>query len=311
MRDRSAGDLARLGKRSLATAIAISMLALAGGAHAQTGVVLKDLRAGDSNSLVTGEQLLIEGRDGDIGFAGRVLRGAGFTGVLGYSSEVAYVAVISGEIVVDGRTARRGRMVLLPPLGGRAQIERFDAARFAASWPEPAREAHASSYAQLAGLAQAQGRGISLGRLGRTRLNVAAPGSADQELAARTVKGNEAVRAIRFANVATPAEVEQAVAQSFVAALAARDADTVASLMDPVPFGNTDLRGGAGEARLAMARLLVARRDWPALLAGAQLSRIGAGNDWTVRSNGASGVLRLRPMGDFVFVRTIEMGGQP
>lgn len=308
MGDPSVRKRAGFGRQGFGIAAAAAMLILADSAHAQTGVVLKDLRPGDSKSLATGEQLLVENRDGEIAFAGRLFQGSGFTGVLGYSSEVAYVAVISGELVVDGRTARRGRMVLLPPLGARAQIERFDASRFAESWPQAARDTHGASYAELAALARSQGRGVALGRLGRTRLNVAAPGSADQELAARTVKGSEAIRTIRFAQVSAPAQVEQAVARSFVDALAAGDAETVASLMDPVPFGNTDLRNGAAEARLAMARSLIARRNWRSLLADASLTRDGTGNDWALSSPNANGRLRLRPMGDFVFVSTIEMG---
>jgi hypothetical protein len=294
----------------MAATAAVLLLAQADGAAAQDGTLLRDQRPGDAAALATGEQLLVEGQDGELAFAGRRFAAAGFTGVLGYSSEVAYVAVIAGAVAIDGRSAGAGRMVLLPPLGGKARVERFDAARFAESWPQPAREARPASYAALGRIAGEQRRGVFFGRLGRTRLNVAAPGSADQELAARTVRGGEAVRAIRFAEASAPEQVEQAVAQAFVAALAAGDAERLAALMDPVPFGNTDLRGGASEARLTMARALLARRDWPRLLAGVSLTRDGTGNDWTLAGPLARGVVRLRPMGDFVFVRTIELGGQ-
>lgn len=305
-------DLAgREAVRTLGVALAM-IVSLAGQVSAETGVFLKDGRPSDAAALATGDQLLIENRNDDITFAGRSFAATGFTGVLGYSSELAYVAVISGWVVIDGESVEAGRMVLLPPMGGKAQTELFDAARFSQSWPQAVRETNASAFAALSDVASSQGRAIFFGRLGQTRFNVAAPGSADQEMATRTVKGASAIQNIRFSGQTDLAAIEQQVADDFLAALANRDTQAVAALMDPVPFGNTDLRNGGSEARLAMATALVAERDWAAALREARAVREPEqANNWAVTGPAISGTLTLRPVGDFIFVRTVNLGEQP
>ncbi|MET0371997.1 MAG: hypothetical protein ABW039_11550 [Sphingobium sp.] len=276
-------------------------------ASALPGTLLADATSGDSATLAAGQQLLIEGQDGDLAFAGRKLALRGFTGILGYASEVAYVIVIDGRVADGTIDAERGSMLMIPPYGAAPVVQRYDAARLAASWSVPAKGARADAFAALQDVADGQKMGLRLGRLGRTRLNIAAPGGRDGELARRSVKGEGAVQAIRFSGQGDVAAIEAQVVERFLAALSAGDVDGVAGLMDPVPFGNVDLRGGAAEARRMMARALVEQRDWEAALSGVTPVREGRGNVWKL---GGTGVLVLRPMGDFVFVRAIEMGGQ-
>jgi len=290
-------------------ATAFGLACFAPPALAEQGLLLSDGQPRGSESLAAGEQLVIETRSGPLRFGGRSLDLADFTGLLGYSSEVAYVVVIAGQVREGGRRVGPGRMLLIPPYGGAPIVQRYDARRLMESWSQSVRTARAEAFTRLAAIAQSQGRGVFFGRLARTNFNVAAPGNAERELAGRTVRGGGAVQAIRFSGTADPAAIERRVIDGFVAALLAGDAVAVAALMDPVPFGNTDLRGGAAEARLTMARALIAQRDWGALLREASVARAGEGNDWTVSGPGGRATLALRPMGDFVFVRTIEVGG--
>ena len=299
----------RLARSALAFA-GLAALALASApASADPGILLAAARPGDSDSLGAGDQLLLEDRSGPLSFAGRALVLDGFTGILGYSSEAAYILVIDGRVMDGARRVTPGKMLLIPPYGTEPSVQRFDAARLRASWSEAARQSRPDTYARLGSIAAGQNRGLFLGRLSRTAFNVAAPAGVDDELAGRTVRGADAVQAIRFSGESDPAAIERRVVDTFLAALAAGDVEGVAALMDPVPFGNTDLRGGAADARLAMARLLIGQRDWAGLLREASVARQGAGNVWTLSAPDMRGTLALRPMGDFVFVRTIEVGG--
>lgn len=306
---------AKLGVRRVCSAstrfgaLALMLLAAAPAA-AEPGILLADARPADSASLATGDQLLLTGSNATLQFAGRELRLEGFSGILGFASEVAYVVVLDGQARDGSTQVEPGRMLLIPPYGAAPSVQRFDAARLRARWSAAARVAQPASFQHLSLLAAGQHRGLFFGRLARTSFNVAAPGGAEQELAGRTVRGSGAVRDLRFSGQRDPAAVERGVVDMFMAALAAGDAERVASLMDPVPFGNTDLRGGASEARVAMARSLIAERNWGAALQGASVERANETNDWRLTSAAGAGTITLRPMGDFVFVRAIEMGGR-
>lgn len=297
-------------RRSADLALFTGLLMAGAPAAAEPGILLADARPGDSEALATGDQLLLTGREGALRFAGRELRLAGFSGIVGFASEVAYVVVIAGEARDGALRAAAGQMLLIPPYGAAPSVQRFDAARLRARWSAAARTAEPASFAQLGALAARQHRGLFFGRLARTSFNVAAPGGAERELAGRSVRGAGAVRDLRFSGRSDPAAVERGIVEMFLAALVAGDAERVASLMDPVPFGNTDLRGGAAEARLAMARLLIGQRDWSAALSGAQAERDGQTNNWRLNGPAGRGAIALRPMGDFAFVRAIEMGGR-
>lgn len=290
--------------------IMLGLLAWSANAGATDGVRLADAAPVKLEALATGEQLVVENRDGALTFAGRDLTLTGFSGILGYATDAAYVVVVTGS-ASDGRaTARAGRILILPPYRAAATIERFDAERLAAGWPEATRASRPQIYAQLTTVVRGQRRGMMLGRLGRTNFNVAAGGLADEELARRSIKGSANVQAIRHSGEADLGAIEQRVADTFLAGLMAGDATSVAALMDPVPFGNMDLRNGGTDARIAMARVLIAGRDWPTLLRGAKAVRAADGGDWSVTGPAVTASLALRPMGDFIFVRSIDLGGQ-
>lgn len=268
--------------------------------HAEPGLLVADARSADSERLAAGDQLLLENLSGHFPFAGRGLDLEGFTGIVGYASEMAYVVVIDGEVRDGARRVRPGRMLLIPPFGAAPDIQRFDAARLAASWSVPIREARPLVAERLASIARGQRRGIFFGRLSTTRFNVATSGQPRRELARRALLGSETIRSIRFAGVGDTASVEGRVLDAFRQGILAGDAESVAALMDPMPFGGRSLAGGAAEARLLAARALIASRDWPEM--------IGTGEP--VQENGrwrlGNAVVNLHAIDDFVFIRSVE-----
>lgn len=292
------------------TGLLSAALLVSGPASAAPGMLLEDGRTSESEALAAGEQLVVEQRNGQLAFAGRSLALLEATVILGYASEVAYAIVVDGRAADGDLVAESGSMLMIPPYGANPVVQRFDAARFAASWSDRAKAARPAAFAALESVANRQRAGLRLGRFSRSRLNITAPGGASPELARRSVKGAAAVQAIRFSGQSDMAAIERSVVDRFLAALAENDAETVAALIDPVPFGNQDLRGGASDARVMMARELIDERDWKAALAGVSPERQGDGNIWKLNGAGGQGVLVMRPMGDFVFIRAIEMGGR-
>jgi hypothetical protein len=274
---------------------------LGGVAHAQP--IQQQSEVGQSSQANT-----LDAQTGTIAFAGQEITMSGATGLIGMSSEVAYVAVSQGTATADGNVARAGQMLLIPPYGAAVSVQRFDASRLLASLDSETRTELPNLAAHLTAIKAVQQRGIWLGRLGRTNYNVAAPGTGDAELAARTVTGVPAVQTIRYSGEANPATISQKVVDTFLGALASGDAATAASLLDPVPYGTSDLRGGASDARLMMARELIAQHPWAALLKDSAASRSEEDNVWKIAGPSGQGELVMRPMGDFIFVRSINVG---
>ena len=291
-------------------AAAVALMAPGAGAAAQDagGVLLADGRAASAASLPMGGQLLIEGATQELPFAGQAVVLDGFTGILGQSAETAYVLVIEGAARIGETHAGPGRVLLIPPYGGAPASARYDAGRLAQQWDADAVARHPAAHAALAGIARRQGRGLFFGTLGRTALNLAAPGGAEAESARRSVAGEAAVAAIRFAPQDDLASIGRSVSERMVQALARGDAASVAALLDPAPYGNTDLTGGGGDARRLAATRLLASHDWPRLLSGATLAPSEDGSGWTARSASGAARIALRRLGDFVFVSHIATG---
>lgn len=296
------GSAVRRGLR--AAAVALGVLGFGGAALADNGVLLADGRSADSGRLSTGQQLLLTGRTGALPFAGREIAMEGFSGIVGYANDLAYVAVLEGTASVGEVQARAGSILILPPYGAPPTAERFDAARLVPKFSDPARQAAPTAYASLERIAASQSRGIWLGRLGRTRFNVAASGSARNERATRTLMGDPAIREIRFSGASDPRAVEQMVASRFLDALKAGDARTVAALLDPAPFGGRSLGGGAEAARLQAAQALIASRNWSQAI-GAATPQFANGA-WRA----GTAEVRLRALDDFVFVSRVSGGAQ-
>lgn len=294
----------------LATALALALVPLASGsAQELSGALLADGTRVPAGSLAAGQQQLLENASGPLAFAGRQLTLDGFTGVLGFSAETAYVAVIAGSVSMGEDAARPGQLLILPPLGAAADIARFDAERLAQSWQADFAGQHSAAFDRLRAIARRQQTGVFLGRLGTTSLNLAAPAGARAEAARRSVVGEQAVLEVRYGGAQDFAALGRSVSERMLAALTMSDDASVAALLDPVPYGNTDLTGGGGDARRLTARSLIARHDWPRLLSGAVLEPLADGQGWVARSAAGSTTVNLRRMGDFVFVSSI-VGGE-
>ncbi len=259
------------------------------------------------NTLETGRKLMVENQTGRVSFAGRSVDLQAFSGIVGYASDVAYVTVISGSASADGKTARPGSMLLLPPFGGEVLRERFDAGRLRDASTDDVSGAPPSLLASLETLARRQSRGIFFGLLGQTNFNVAASGVAADEVGRRTLLGGEAVREVRFSDISDPVDLQREIVTSFLNALKRGDAARAAQFIDPMPFGQNGLTDGAMAARTLMAQAIIDERNWSSTLGqNAPVPAEDAPDIWTVNGSEARTVVALRPTVDFTYVSTVS-----
>lgn len=285
------------------------LVVAAGGARAQETLRIEGL---DSpvpltfEELSTGEQGMVGLPEGaSFTLVGYSVSGGPGRALVGQAADILYLAVASGSVTVGDATAEAGEALFLEPLMGGASVVRFDAARLLGTLSADARAAHPGLVADLEGIAAEQAVGIFFGLYEPTRFNLQAGGSGATEESRRLTHGDDVIRRIRFGGVADPARIEELVVAEFLAALRAGDAATVAALLDPTPYGGTDLRGGGAEARALVAARLVASRDWARALGDGGAVRGGSDGLWTVAGREAV-TLRNRPVTDFVYVSTIE-----
>ncbi len=304
-------------QKSVASAMWLAMFAaLSGAAGAQPAAIpsaghlsirIADGQPRSLDDLATGEQIVLEGKSGPINFAGRQLALVECSAIVGYASEIAYVAVLEGNAALGNDRAARGDILMIPPYGGKVSVAKFDAARLRRAWPSATASAAPVASAALDKLARGQKISRFFGRYQPTGFNVAASGAPRAEAARRTLVGGTAVRAIRFGGT-DPATIEQTVVDRFIRALREGDASAAAELLDPLAFGGADMGQGGSGARLVYARSLLARRDWGSVLGAAAAVRGPETNLW--RLSGASGttVIALRATPDFAFIRSISTG---
>jgi len=257
-------------------------------------------------AISAGEQIPISDYSGSFEFSGHQIEFSNFSGVLGRSSDIAYIIVADGSAQKANEDATAGRVLMLPPYGGQADVQRFDAKRFLQSWPAEKQDELGSVHAALKDVAKDQRWLVFFGRYESTEFNLAAPGSAKQELARRSLVGGDVISDIRFSAAGDPAALEKMIVERFVSALSSGDADTVAMLMDPTPFGRSDLRGGADGARRLTAQRLVASQDWSNKLLNADVS--GRDGVWNANSGQFETTIILKPLGDFAFIQSINTG---
>jgi len=255
-----------------------------------------------------GGQAVIADRNGGLPFAGRGLGLRDFSGVVGMSSGSAYVLVAEGRASVDGVKARPGEALIIPAFGAPPAKAKFDAARFAAQWSDEMRAAETGVFKALEKVARRQARGKFFGLYRTSGANLGLAGTPDFEMARRSVIGADAVADIRFSDT-PPSKLPAAVAERFAAALAAGDADAVAALLDPTPYGGADLRGASGDARAIMALRLLSSRNWSRLLADASVTPAGVDGSFVASGRGGAARIEVRPVSDFVFVTSVKAEG--
>ena len=294
-------SISRMALRTLSVIAAI--FGAAQPARSEIIAAFSDSLQEQASGLATGDQLIVELGSGVIGFAGQQVELADFTGVLGYSSQAAYLVTIEGEVRAAGLDAGPGQMLLLRPLGGEPDVLNFDAGRLQTALADQPGIAGSNVLKALDPVVQRQARGIFLGRYGRTAFNVGTMGSAASEQSRRSQLGGTQVRALRFSGSGRPSAFEGEVVATMIDALARGDADAVAQLLDPLPFGERSLVEGADQPRLALARQLLEERDWSALAGSAPVALDDT--RWRVGPPGNPVELRLRRTRDFVFVQSI------
>jgi hypothetical protein len=285
-----------------ASVVTLGMAMSAQAQSADVGEPAVSSVASDLQSLVTGQQLALQRQSGNLDFAGHVVALTEASTIAGFASEVAYLVVLDGKARIGEVTAGPGRMLLIPPFGGRVLVERFDAARLRQGLDANAVVMAPEAGAALDRLARRQRVGIALGRLQRTRFNVAASGAAAAEGGRRALVGGQAVRAIRFSNAEDAADIARRTVTDFIAALMAGNAAHIAEFLDPVPFG-----ADGGNARIALAQAMIAERDWRTMLAGATASAGTEADQWLVQGAQGAAVVVLRPSNGFPFIGTINV----
>lgn len=164
------------------------------------------------------------------------------------SSELITVAVIDGALTSGRLTAHAGQALVLTIDGGKISRFGFDAERLGATMPP---EWAGDAVPKLAALVAHQKRRRFWGLDEPARVNASAPVSASVEAVRVTYLGNDTVVALRREANGNLDTLAQLTAKRFAEALAARDAGTVADLIDPKPFTDS----GASRATWQMARL--------------------------------------------------------
>ena len=277
-----------------------------------TSVVAEGLKHSDGSDseisvMLPGDQKMLTGQNATIRFAGRSVILTGFTGLLGYASDVAYVVTIDGRASTGDEAATRGRMIILPPLGERASVTRFDAGRLINAFGESEKAEFANGYTALQAIAKSQARGVFFGSLGRTSFNVATSGVGKQELARRSIVGGSAIQDIRFSQSVDKSDYERAVVTRFLSALVSSDVATAAQLMDPLPFGLSDMRGEPGDARSVAAQHLIYGRNWATTLGAATPVYDAERKIWTAAGQVPVSIT-LRTTQDIPFIKSIRIG---
>lgn len=269
--------------------------------------------AAQIDTLKAGDQTVISGMTGRQAFAGSALDLSGFSGVFGMSSDTAYVVTAAGEVRLGRLKAKPGEVLILTPYGGKPVKQFFDAERFlAASATEQSGSEQTPMTPELLAsfekIKRKQKRAKFFGLLQPTNFNVAAPGSKEGELARRSIVGSDVIQNIRFSNLTDPEAVEREIINAFRDALLQGNAEAVASLMDPTPYGGSDMRGGANGARLLMAKRLIASKNWNQLLQSDTVERVSDNGLWIISSDQNRVNIRMRPIGDFTYISSIEQG---
>lgn len=263
-----------------------------------------DAQETETISASIGEQRAVEERSGMVRFAGHEIELDSFAGFAGQASDIAYLLVVRGTARGRDVKAGPGEMLLLPPLGAPVSKLRYDAERFAASVTTTASGASQPLLKDLRLVARRQAAGKFWGLYQPTRFNIAAPVSADDELARRSVMGNETVHLLRFSDIEDDVVLEAAIVRKFETALREKDSRKVAALLSSAAFGAGDLRGGGMRARELFAEQVVRSHPWAELLSDAEFQPTDQRRIWEL--TGPTPVqLGLRPYDDFLFVAFI------
>jgi hypothetical protein len=216
------------------------------------------------------------------------------------SSELATVAVLDGSVVQGGQVGKAGDALVTPLEGRKTQRLQFDARRLAATLPP---EWMLDTKAPLEAIAAKQQRKRYWGLLEPVNLNASAPISPAMEAVRSGYLNNEPIAMLRRESQGNPQQLAQLTAKRFAAAMVARDARTIAALIDPKPFTDTGTTAAAWQAaRERFAQRLAS----DSALTGAMATEPAAvANDQTAFDAGGYRI-RLVPRDRALFVMSVE-----
>ena len=248
-----------------------------------------------------------------ISFFGKSLRAEGEAAVLiTVSADLLTVACLQGRIESGKSAAKAGEMTVWQPGAAEPQTFDFEVKRLIATMTVPLDTALQS---ELDALAAKQERMIFWGALQRSTLNTQAIGAPRSEPLRRTYLRKPAIIRLRLKHK-TVDDLARGVAEAFVAALAEKDVDTVANLLDPRLFAqDAQARAGGIAAVLRLRRAFAQRlasQNWRSRLAGSQrITATDSNAVWYVAGKPVGLTVILAGFDRFPFVSAIKSATAP
>lgn len=196
--------------------------------------------------------------------------GSGAAVYLGASSEFLFAAALAGRIEAQDGVADPGEVLVWDMLGAPPRRFGFDVDRFLATSSLAIQRPLRETLEEVAG---GQARATYWGLVAPAQVNLQAPVPPSVEALRRDYLLQPEVIRLRRQAGGDPAALSRAVAERFVAAIAARDRAVVTALLHPVLFQQE----GGQDWRVLRARFAegLVSGGLPGALAGAQVSPAG------------------------------------
>lgn len=221
--------------------------------------------------------------------------------IVALSSELVTVAVIDGAIADGKQVAMAGQALVSPIDGTGSRRFGFDARRLAATLP-PAWAGDAA--APLDRIAARQKRARFWGLLEPVNLNASAPGAVPIEAVRQSYLANAVIAGLRRGAKGNPQALARLTATTFADAVARRDTDTVAALLDPKPF--TDSNATAADWQAARTLFATRLTRDAALVAALGTSPAAVASDQTAFDVGGYRI-KVVPRDRAMFVQSVEV----
>lgn len=221
--------------------------------------------------------------------------------IVSLSSELVTIAVVDGALSQDSIVAHAGQAIVTPIDKGRPQRFGFDARRLAATLPPD--WANQTS-ALLERIAARQARQRFWGLIEPVNTNASAPVVPQFETVRASYLNNATIVAIRREAKEDAQALARLTAAAFAKAIAERDPEAVAALIDPKPF--TDSNAIADDwqaARIGFANRLM--RD-AALVAALATVPMPVAADQTAFDAGGYRI-KIVPRDRAMFVQSVEV----
>ena len=222
------------------------------------------------------------------------------------SSEFTSVAVLEGELATSNpqvRPAGPGQVIVTGLDTGQSQRLHFDAERLRATLRPEWADRAAPALAQIARRQRGQ---RFWGRLAPSGVNAASPASSEESARAAWL-ADPIVVELRRAAAGRTDQLAQITVERFVAAVAAGDRETVASLLDPLPFTLATTGNDQWQAnRRAFATAILRDTALTSTLAQGQTPPEPQGDGWVIAGNDQSYRIALAMRERAFFIAAVE-----